>query len=63
MKIINYPKKADNYEFIVVTKEKDNLMFQGCFKNGFEAENYATSFFENAVIVHNVRIQGYKESE
>ena len=63
MKIINCPKDAYNYEFIVVTKEGDNLMFQKCFKNGFEAENYATSFFGqgNALIVHNVRIQGYKE--
>ncbi len=63
MMIKNCPKDAFNYEFIVVTKEGDNLIFQGCFKNGFEAENYATSFFDQgeASIVHNVRIQGYKE--
>ena len=60
--IINEPEEAKNYEFIVVKPidyVAESYLFMGMYKNSFEAEQVARR--NDAIIIHNVRIQGYKE--
>lgn len=60
--IINEPEEAERYEFVVakpVDYVADTYLFIGMYKNGHEAEQAARD--NNAIIMHNVRIQGYKE--
>lgn len=62
MKIINQPEEAKRYEFVVAKPldyEEETFLFIGMYKDGFEAEQAAIR--NNAVIIHDVRIQGYKE--
>lgn len=60
--IINEPEEAKRYEFVVVKPMDDETnayLFIGMYKDGFEAEQAARN--NDAIIIHNVQIQGYKE--
>ena len=60
--IINEPEEAKRYEFVVakpIDYEEETYLFMGMFKDGFKAEQVARR--NNAVVIHDVRIQGYKE--
>ena len=62
MNIINQPEEAKRYEFVVAKPldyEEETFLFIGMYKDGFEAEQAA--LHNNAVIIHDVRIRGYKE--
>lgn len=60
MNIANCPKEAYNYEFIVVYNMTDELAYYAHTADAFEAEQMAKEI-TNGLIIHNVRIQGYKE--
>lgn len=59
--IINEPEEAKRYEFVVVKPLDcmEEYLFIGMYKDGFEAEQAARN--NGAIIIHNVRIQGYEE--
>lgn len=57
--IMGCPKEAWNYEFIVVSNVDGNLIYYNHTTNGFKAEKMASEI-PNGLIVHNVRISGYK---
>lgn len=60
--IIDEPKEAERYEFVVIKPVdyvEDIYLFVGMYKDGSEAEQAARD--NNAIIIHNVQIQGYKE--
>lgn len=60
--ILNMPKEANNYEFVVITEQdKNTYLFHGAYADGFMAEQEATLI--HGLILHNVRIQGYKDNE
>ena len=58
--INNMPSYAADYEFIVVTKNDDELWFYGAYADGFKAEKVASDI--DGIIIHNVRIQGKKKN-
>ena len=58
--IENCPAEAWNYEFIVCEVRDDKLVFNSYRKRGIAAEAVA-SHLNYGVVVHNVRIQGYKD--
>ena len=55
--INNKPAYADDYEFIVARKVDNEFWFFGAYSDGFKADNVASAL-EDAVVFHNVRIQG-----
>ena len=59
MNVKNLPKEARNYEFIVAYYDNSGLVYDSHFKNGFEAEQKASGI-QDSIILHNVRIQGYR---
>jgi hypothetical protein len=54
----NVPEYANHYEFIVVRFVDGAYWFWGAYADGFKAEQVALEV--DGVIVHNVKIQGYK---
>lgn len=58
MKLINAPEHASHYEFVVAREVDGNLWFYGAYADGFKAGQAAHEI--GGVIIHNVRIQGYK---
>ena len=56
--LVNVPEYANHYEFIVVRLVDGAYWFWGAYADGFKAEQVALEV--GGVIVHNVRIQGYK---
>ena len=60
-KINNKPDYADDYEFIVATRWKDQWWFYGAYTNGFYADRAASMV--DGVIFHNVRIQGKRRHD
>lgn len=58
--IKNCPDEAWNYEFIVCEGFEDGLVYFKHFKNVTDAEA-ATRIMSNPIVVHNVRIQGYRD--
>ena len=58
MNLINAPEYASHYEFVVAREIDDDLWFWGAYTDGFKAEQVAIEI--GGVIIHNVRIQGYK---
>ena len=58
MKINNMPEYANHYEFVVVREVEGELWFYGAYRDGFKAEEVASEI--RGIIVHNVRIQGYR---
>lgn len=55
--INNKPAYADSYEFVVARKVDNEFWFYGAYANGFKADNIASTLGD-AVVFHNVRIQG-----
>ena len=55
--INNKPASGDNYEFIVARKVDNEFWFYGAYSDGFKAGNVASEL-SDAVVFHNVRIQG-----
>lgn len=60
MIIKNIPKEAYRYEFIVVRREDNSWIYHSHHTNGFIAAKIAKGN-PDILVVHNVRIQGYKE--
>ena len=58
MNLMNMPEYADHYEFVVVREIDGDYWFWGAYSDGFKAEQVAMEI--GGMIVHNVRIQGYK---
>lgn len=58
--IENCPAEAWNYEFIVCEIRDDKLVYNGCCRSAYNAEEMARGL-NYGVVVHNVRIQGYKD--
>lgn len=58
--IENCPAEAWNYEFIVCEVRDDKLIYNGCCRSAYNADEAARSL-NCGVVVHNVRIQGYRE--
>ena len=58
MNILNMPEYADHYEFVVAREIDGDYWFWGAYSDGFKAEQVAMEI--GGVIIHNVRIQGYK---
>ena len=58
MNLMNMPEYADHYEFVVVLEIDGDYWFWCAYSDGFKAEQVAMEI--GGVIVHNVRIQGYK---
>lgn len=61
MIIRNMPDDAMDYEFIVVIPNGGHYTFIGKYVNGNDAEKIALEY--GGVVIHNVRIQGYRESK
>lgn len=59
MEIKNVPAEAWRYEFIVCTKEKDGYYYYSHHENVSHAMTDCDKI--NGIMVHNLRIQGYKE--
>lgn len=58
MKIMNMPEYANHYEFVVAREIDGELWFWGAYADGFKADQVAHDVA--GVVIHNVRIQGYK---
>ena len=58
--INNNPASADNYEFIVARKVNNEFWLYGAYSDGFKASNVASALGD-AVVFHNVRIQGKRK--
>ena len=58
LKINNKPEYADHYEFMVARQIDGELWFYGAYRNGFKADQIASEI--GGVVIHNVRIQGYR---
>ena len=58
--IENCPAEAWNYEFIVCEALDDRLVYNGCCRSAVNAEEMARNL-NYGVVVHNVRIQGYRD--
>lgn len=58
MKIQNMPEYANHYEFVVAREIDGELWFWGAYADGYKANQVAHDI--TGVIIHNVRIQGYK---
>lgn len=58
--IENCPAEAWNYEFIVCDAREDGLVYNGCCRSAYNAEEMAHGL-NNGVVIHNVRIQGYQD--
>lgn len=58
--INNKPDYAKDYEFIVARYVGGEYWFYGAYSDGFKADKVASEIFD-AVIFHNVRIQGKKK--
>jgi hypothetical protein len=58
--INNKPNYAEDYEFIVARYVDGEYWFYGAYSDGFKADNVASEIGE-AVVFHNVRIQGKKK--
>lgn len=58
MKIQNMPEYANHYEFVVAREIDGELWFWGAYADGHKANQIAHDIA--GVIIHNVRIQGYK---
>ena len=56
--INNQPEYANHYEFIVVRVVDGEYWFWGAYDDGYKAGTVASAIA--GVVVHNVRIQGYK---
>ena len=58
MKIQNMPEYADHYEFVVAREIDGELWFWGAYADRYKADQVA--YDVAGVVIHNVRIQGYK---
>ena len=58
--INNKPASADNYEFIVARKVNNEFWLYCAYSDGFKASNVASALGD-AVVFHNVRIQGKRK--
>ncbi len=58
LEINNKPEYADHYEFMVARQIDGKLWFYGAYRNGFKAYQVAAEI--DGIVVHNVRIQGYR---
>lgn len=58
--IENCPAEAWNYEFIVCEIRDDKLIYNGCCRSAYNADEMARGL-NNGVVIHNVRIQGYRD--
>ena len=59
--ILNAPDDAFNYEFVVVREIDGDLWYWGRYADGFKAEQTALGI--GGIVIHNVRIQGYRNGE
>lgn len=53
------PDYTDDYEFIVARKIDGEYQYYGAYQFGYEADVTASAF-KDAIVFHNVRIQGKK---
>jgi hypothetical protein len=58
VKMLNFPEYASHYEFCVARQENDELWFWGAYRDAVKAQLVAADI--GGMIIHNVRIQGYK---
>jgi len=58
--IKNCPAEAWNYEFIVCEALDDRLIYNGCCRSAYNAEEMAHGL-NNGIVIHNVRIHGYHD--
>jgi hypothetical protein len=58
MEIKNMPEYANHYEFVVAREVEGDLWFYGAYRDGFKADQVAVEI--HGVVIHNVRIQGYR---
>ena len=58
--INNKPDYADDYEYVVARKVDGEYWYYGSYRFGYEAEVTASAF-KNAIIFHNVHIQGKRK--